>query len=43
LNTSAIAVSPSTAQPDSQFVVDSAELLPDEHLVMTPSSDIAHA
>jgi hypothetical protein len=40
LNTSAIAVSPSTAQPDSQFVVDRAELLPDEHLAMTPSSDM---
>jgi hypothetical protein len=40
LNTSAIAVSPSTAQPDSQFVVDRAELLPDEHPAMTPSSDM---
>jgi hypothetical protein len=40
LNTSAIAVSPSTAQANSQFVVDRAELLPDEHLVMTPSSDM---
>ena len=40
MNTSAIAVSPSTAQPDSQFVVDRAELLPDEHLAMTPSSDM---
>jgi hypothetical protein len=36
LNTSAIAVAASTAQPDSQFVIDTA----DEHLAMTPSSDV---
>ena len=40
MNTSAIAVSPTTIQPDSQFVVDRAELRPDEHLAMTPSSDM---
>jgi|SRR5579859_3970517 len=32
-------VSPSTIQHDAQFVVDRAELLPDEHLAMPPSSD----
>jgi len=36
LNTSAIAVSPSTTQPDSQFVIDTA----DEHLARTPSSQL---
>jgi NAD-dependent dihydropyrimidine dehydrogenase PreA subunit len=33
-------VSPSTIQLDSQCVVDGAELLLDEHLAMTPPSDI---
>jgi hypothetical protein len=38
LSTSAIGVAPSTIQHDAQFVVDTAELLPDEHLAMAPSS-----
>src|SRR5713101_2966245 len=33
-------VSLSTIQHDAQFVVDRAELLPDEHLAMTASSDM---
>ena len=33
-------VSPSTIQHDAQFAFDRAELLPDEHLAMTPSSDM---
>jgi hypothetical protein len=33
-------VSPSTIPHDSQFVVDRAELLPDEHVVMTPSRNM---
>ena len=33
-------VSLSTIQHDAQFVVDRAELLPDEHLAMTASSDL---
>jgi len=40
LSTSATAVSPNTIQHDSHFVVDRAELLPDEHLGMTLSSDM---
>ncbi len=40
MSTSAIGVSPSTIQHDAQFVVDRAELLPDEHVAMTPSSDM---
>ena len=38
MSTSAIGVAPSTIQHDAQFVVDTAELLPDEHLAMPPSS-----
>ena len=40
MSTSATAVSPNTIQHDSHFVVDRAELLPDEPLAMTPSSDM---
>jgi hypothetical protein len=40
LSTSAIGVSPSPIRHDAQFVVDRAELLPDEHLATTPSSDM---
>ena len=40
MSTSASGASPRTIQRDSQFVVDRAELLPDEHLAMTPSSDM---
>jgi NAD-dependent dihydropyrimidine dehydrogenase PreA subunit len=39
LSTSASGVSPNTIQHDSQFIVDTAQRLPDEHLAMTPSSD----
>ena len=38
MSTSAIGVHPSMIQHDAQFVVDGAELLPDEHRGMTPSS-----
>ena len=40
MSTSARGASPRTIQRDSQFVVDRAELLRDEHLAMTPSSDM---
>ena len=40
MSTSAIGVSLSVIQHDLQFVVDRAELLPDEHLAMTRSSDM---
>ena len=41
MSTSAIGVCPSTIQHDAPFVVDRAELLPDEHvLALTPSSDM---
>jgi len=40
LSTSAIGAPLSTIQHDAQFVVDRAELLPDEHLGMTQSSDV---
>src|SRR6266851_4059142 len=40
LSTSTIGASLSTIQHDSQFVIDTAELVPDEHLAMTPSSDM---
>ena len=40
MSTSAIGVCPSTIQHDAQFVGDRAELLPDEHLAMTPSSNM---
>jgi hypothetical protein len=40
LSTSAIGVAPSTIQHEAQFVVDRAELLPDDHLAMMPSSDV---
>ena len=40
MSTSTIGASLSTIQHDSQFVIDTAELVPDEHLAMTPSSDM---
>ncbi len=40
MSTSEMGVSLSTIQHDAQFVVDRAELLPDEHLAMTASSDM---
>ena len=40
MSTSEMGVSLSTIQHDAQFVVDRAELLPDEHLAMRPSSDM---
>ena len=40
MSTSEMGVSLSTIQHDAQFVVDRAELLPDEHLAMTASSDL---
>ncbi len=40
MSTSAIGVSLSTIQHDAQFVVDRAELLPEQHLAITPLSDM---
>ncbi len=40
MSTSTIGASLSTIQHDSQFVIDTAELVPDEHLALTPSSDM---
>jgi hypothetical protein len=39
LSTSASRVSPNTIQHDSQFIIDTAQRLRDEHLATTPSSD----
>jgi hypothetical protein len=40
LSTSAIGGSPNTIQNHAQFDVDKAKLLPDQHVDMTPSSDM---
>ncbi len=40
MSTSASGVSANTIQSDSQFIIDTAQRLPDEHLAMTPSSDM---